>query len=366
MTEYFAELLNVAIPYIACIPVFLYPMWKARDVKGRFVVIFLCLFAVFVSTMLFIAKQDRNIDVQSLRFIMLSVTLPANIMPFFVFRKRLWHNLFLQAVGLMYSPIPIGMGTFIAEKLDFDATSRFFAASIISLIIAVITLPPLLFILKRLCMNPDTKMASFWKYIWFLPLAFFALVILAGSTFLAADSHDIGFIYIRILIYTALLVTCYLLDSSLRQVSENIRLADAAKAADIRAETAEESIRRQKQLAAEIPPESLIVCGELTLNTANRQAFLVDADLKLNNKEFDLLVYFISRENEIVTADEAYLAVWKSPYVSTDHALRGCLERLRKAIADSEYEINYLRNANSDGNTNSVGGKKGYKFARKQ
>ena len=99
------------------------------------------------------------------------------------------------------------------------------------------------------------------------------------------------------------------------QARENQRLAE------LRTESVEHDLESQKQLAAAIPPESLIVCGRLTLNTAVKQAFLINQDLGLKEKEFDLLAFFIERENETVNLDETYQAVWKQPYLSTDHRI---------------------------------------------
>jgi len=74
----------------------------------------------------------------------------------------------------------------------------------------------------------------------------------------------------------------------------------------------------------------------------------------LSSKEFDLLVYFIEQEAVVVTIEQIYQAVWKTPYINTDNALRGCLERLRKAISPGKYSIKYLR-----------GKEKGYCFERR-
>jgi len=336
MADYFAELLNAAIPYIACIPIFLYPMWKTRDAKSRSVIIFLCFFTLLLSAALLFAKQNRTVDAQSIRFIMLSASLPANIMPFFVFRRRIWQNVFFQAVGFMYSPIAAGTGTYIAEKLFASPANQFLAASVIGLAVIIVTLPPLLFLLRRLYANPDIEHMTLWKFIWVIPIAFFAIIMISGNSFVFSNIHGIGFIIIRLLVYVTLLLICYLFELSIRQALE-------AETAKRRAESLEKDMELQRQLVAEIPPESLIVFGRLTLNTAKSQAFLKGVDLRLADKEFELLAFFIERENKVVNPAEIYQAIWKVPYVSTDHALKGCLQRLRRKIKDSGYIINNVR-----------------------
>ncbi|MCL2638165.1 MAG: hypothetical protein FWD48_07295 [Oscillospiraceae bacterium] len=217
MTDYLIELFNVAVPFIACIPLFLYPMWKTRDVKTRSVIVYLCGYTLFLCGVVLFIGQHREINVQTVQFIMLGVTLPVNIMPFFVFRKRILQNIFLQTVALMYSPIVIGTGTHTAEKL-FD--SSLFAAAIISLVVCGITLPPLMFLLRKLYTNPAINQSDLWKFFWLIPLAFFAIIMFSGSNFISSHTHGIEFIIIRIVLYVVLLLICYLFEIAIRRIAE--------------------------------------------------------------------------------------------------------------------------------------------------
>jgi len=75
----------------------------------------------------------------------------------------------------------------------------------------------------------DIQRADVWKFIWLLPWMFFAMVMFSGDSFLFTDAIGGGFIFIRILIYSSLLLTCYLIDSFLRQVSKNTKLNEHAR-----------------------------------------------------------------------------------------------------------------------------------------
>jgi len=143
-------------------------------------------------------------------------------MPFFVFRKRILQNIFMQAVALMYSPTVIGTGTYLSEKL-FD--SYLFAAAIISFGVCVITLPPLLFMLRKLYTNPTINQSDLWKFFWLIPLAFFSIIMISGSNFITSDTHGIDFLIIRIVFYIVLLLICYLFETAVRRIAE----AEAAK-----------------------------------------------------------------------------------------------------------------------------------------
>ncbi|MCL1896619.1 MAG: winged helix-turn-helix domain-containing protein [Clostridiales bacterium] len=159
---------------------------------------------------------------------------------------------------------------------------------------------------------------------------------------------DVGILVLALFQATAMIM------GTMRQLAEARQDAQIAwKAAEvarkgrrialIRAESAEKDLELQKQIAAAIPAENLIICGPLTLDTANRQAFLKDIDMELKDKEFGLLAYFIKHENETVSPGEIYTAVWKQPYVPTDRGFSSNLYRLRKKILGSGYVISNVR-----------------------
>ena len=296
-----------------------------------------------------IAVFAFGMDTQGLQMFKLYITVPKLILLFWLFRKRVWQLVFLVALAFLYGPISTGIGTFVAETW-FTASNTLLTESIVTLVVAAFTLPPLLFILRRLCNDPQMRQAViFWRFIWLLPISFFAVTVMTSS-YLNEKEKGIEFIIIRIVLYCSMLLICYLLEKTVTQISEARQTAEAARQT---AEAVKKDLELQKQLAASIPLESLIVCWPFTLNTAKRQAFMKDMDLQLNNKEFELLAFFIEQENEIATTEEIYQFVWKQSYVSTDHAFRGTLRRLREKTKESGYAVNYVR-----------GEVKGYRFEK--
>jgi signal transduction histidine kinase len=155
------------------------------------------------------------------------MVVPAHALLYFVFRKKVWQNIFLQATAILYTPICNGMGIYAGE--NWFSESPVTAANIVSLAVAVLTLPPLLFMLRRLYENPYIMRAGIWRFIWLLPGSYLAVLLLTGNLFDPGTFAGISFIFIRILIYGALLLTCYLLETSLRQV---MKYKDAKRKAD--------------------------------------------------------------------------------------------------------------------------------------
>ena len=111
----------------------------------------------------------------------------------------------------------------------------------------------------------------------------------------------------------------------------------------LRAQSAEQDLELHKQIIADVPLESLVTYGTLTLNTEKNRAFLKDIDLQLRPKEFALLLHMIRSGGEPVGREELYQAVWSQPFVSTDRAFDSALHRLRQKIEESGYLIRNTR-----------------------
>ena len=115
-----------------------------------------------------------------LQLFSLLITVPALSVTFWLFRKHAMKTIFLIAIAFMYSPIAAGIGTYAARNL-FAAYAAALE-SVFILAVAAATLPPLLFILKRLCNNPFMERAViFWRFIWMLPMLFFLITIVTSS-----------------------------------------------------------------------------------------------------------------------------------------------------------------------------------------
>ena len=230
MTELLLELLNVTvIPYIAAFSIRLYPMWKTRDVKVRTILIVYSCLMLSMCAGFMALKKFWPVDLRIAQLYKLSTGLPFILMPFWFFRKRIWQNFFLFAVSLMYSPLSVGIGIYASANWFTDAAYPLLGANIVSFAVIALTLPPLLFILRRLLENPDARQTGIWQFIWILPTSFFGLYMLTGSFMDPGAFKGSAFFIIRALLYGALLLICYLLETAMRQVSENVTLKGNAR-----------------------------------------------------------------------------------------------------------------------------------------
>ena len=228
MTEFLTELVNVLLSVCSTYLITLFPMWKALGWKKSKALIYLGILTLYICAGYFFAALSLELDFQMLQIFKLCISIPALIVAVWMFRRQIWQIVFLISITFMYSLIGTGIGSYASVYWFAGFSHPALAANAVTLITFVLTLPPLLYLLRRLCADPNIKEAGIWKLVWLLPLTFFGLTLLAGSSFVFPEIENRGFFFIRVLIYAALLLTCYLLESSLRQVFENAKLAERA------------------------------------------------------------------------------------------------------------------------------------------
>ena len=224
MTDILFGLLSVLVSFLTSNVIIHYPLWTTLGWKKRWAFVYVGSLALFISVCYFIVFFAFKADIQGLQLFKLLVVIPTLTASFILYRKRMvWQFVFLAACAFMYGPIGSGIGLFMAAT--FTSGNTLLTESIVTLIIAALTLPPLLLSLKRLCGNAYMKQAIiFWRFIWLLPVFFFTVTILTNS-YITDSTSGISFIIIRIIMYFALLLISYLLDKAIQQISE----AEAAK-----------------------------------------------------------------------------------------------------------------------------------------
>lgn len=223
----FLGLLNVLVSFFSANIIIHYPNWTVLGWKKRGMFIFFSCLALYISVCYFLVFAALKSDMQGLQFFKIFASIPSMTLSFILYRRKkaAWQFAFLAASAYMYGLIGIGIGIYITDTF-FASANSFLTESIFTIIVAVITLPLLLFLLKRLCNNPYMKQALiFWRFIWLLPTFFFAVTIMSSS-YLRDNKHGGSFVFIRIVLYFALLLICYLFEKLIRQVAqaENAKL----------------------------------------------------------------------------------------------------------------------------------------------
>jgi DNA-binding response OmpR family regulator len=96
-------------------------------------------------------------------------------------------------------------------------------------------------------------------------------------------------------------------------------------------------VRKMLTLSRRVP--ETITRGALTLKLTSMVAYLNDEDMLLSQKEFSLLLFFVQRENSVMSADYVYEQVWGQPMQGNKAALEKMIYRLRQSLKGSGCDI---------------------------
>ena len=219
MTTFLPELLNAYITFTTSHAIRLYPMWKTQGIKGRAILIYLVCLTLLQSIFLLLAKFVWGVDMPELNDYIMLAGLPQIIVPFFIFRGRLWQNIFFMSVAATYGLTPGGISIYAADYWFSSLANPMIAVVALKIGLTVATLPLLLYLLKRLAENTRIdKAILFWRLFWLIPMLFLIITMLSNSV-LTSDAQNIFFVVTRLLALAALMLVCYLLDTALRQAS---------------------------------------------------------------------------------------------------------------------------------------------------
>ncbi|MDR0745210.1 MAG: response regulator transcription factor [Mediterranea sp.] len=75
------------------------------------------------------------------------------------------------------------------------------------------------------------------------------------------------------------------------------------------------AVLRRKQMDG----KQILQLGNLSVDFAQRQAFIENNPLKLNRKEFDMLTFFITNKNRLITKDALVEHVWGDNFDMADN-----------------------------------------------
>ncbi len=81
--------------------------------------------------------------------------------------------------------------------------------------------------------------------------------------------------------------------------------------------------------------KDVMQCGEIRMDTDKGEVFLGTRQLKLNTKEYQLLLFFVENQNRLLTKKQLYNAVWQEEYVYDDNTIMVHISRLRNKIEEN-------------------------------
>lgn len=90
--------------------------------------------------------------------------------------------------------------------------------------------------------------------------------------------------------------------------------------------------RLEKMKGNQDTTKELIKIQDLILNKASYTATVKDSDLKLTTKEFDMLYFLASHQNQVFSKEQIYQAVWGYHEIGDDNSVTVYVNRIREKL----------------------------------
>lgn len=75
-----------------------------------------------------------------------------------------------------------------------------------------------------------------------------------------------------------------------------------------------------------------IKSGDFTINTENRRLFILDQEINVTSKEFDMLLLLVTNPGKVYSRDELLRAIWGEDYPGDARTVDVHIRRLREKI----------------------------------
>lgn len=86
-----------------------------------------------------------------------------------------------------------------------------------------------------------------------------------------------------------------------------------------------------------------IKSGDFTINTENRRLFILDQEINVTSKEFDMLLLLVTNPGKVYSRDELLRAIWGEDYPGDARTVDVHIRRLREKIEPNASEPKYVR-----------------------
>ncbi len=85
-----------------------------------------------------------------------------------------------------------------------------------------------------------------------------------------------------------------------------------------------------------------IVSGDFTINTENRRLFILEREINVTSKEFDMLLLLVTNPGKVYSRDELLRAIWGEDYPGDARTVDVHIRRLREKIEPNASEPKYV------------------------
>ena len=90
------------------------------------------------------------------------------------------------------------------------------------------------------------------------------------------------------------------------------------------------------------PSSSIIVNGDMKLDTESRRVYIAGREIRLTSKEFDILELMITNQNKVYSRDALLKIIWGEDYPGDVRTVDVHVRRLREKIEANPSEPKYV------------------------
>ena len=102
------------------------------------------------------------------------------------------------------------------------------------------------------------------------------------------------------------------------------------------------AVKRTVVTGDEVNYYTEIKSGDFTINTENRRLFILDQEINVTSKEFDMLLLLVTNPGKVYSRDELLRAIWGEDYPGDARTVDVHIRRLREKIEPNASEPKYV------------------------
>lgn len=100
--------------------------------------------------------------------------------------------------------------------------------------------------------------------------------------------------------------------------------------------------RTQQYTTTSVITQTLLTCGELTMNLDDYSVWKNKNKVELTAKEFDILKLLLQNPKKVYTKEQIYSVVWNDAYLGDENAVNVHISRLRNKLEDNPRSPKYI------------------------
>lgn len=88
-----------------------------------------------------------------------------------------------------------------------------------------------------------------------------------------------------------------------------------------------------------VPNDKEIICQDIKVDVKRHKVYASGNEVNFTNKEYDIFVYLVKRQEEVLSKEQIFLDVWKTDFMGETRALDMHIKSIRQKLESVNSEI---------------------------